>query len=261
MMDHEVFVLPTLHRRTVYCDTSYIWSGERSHCIQTTPGFTCKRTETHVFRRIRVWMSFHTCPNEAQETKADLFKVDQTALVCERTKIYDTDLQVSNSNASHQFTQLSVKLQEAPGGASSSTSKFTDERLRRTTSCFCTYIQSSCSSQRPLRGPRVSSACRRPFSHGSVSPAATFSHKGSKHKQPLAVSQSEGSEESSSVLHTRGEQTQGECKRAPTHCWVNTAGPSEKKKKKSPGEESDLADWCRDGHWGTGGSFYLFVPF
>lgn len=28
---------------------------------------------------------------------------------------------------------------------------------------------------------------------------------------------------------------------------------------KSPGEEGDLADWCRDGHWGRGGIFHLFV--
>lgn len=38
-----------------------------------------------------------------------------------------------------------------------------------------------------------------------------------------------GSEESSSVLHTRGRQTQEECKKAQTHCRVNTPGESEKK--------------------------------
>lgn len=77
---------------------------------------------------------------------------------------------------------------------------------------------------------RVSSVCQRLFSHGGVSPSATFSHKSSKHKQLLAASQSEGNVESSSVLHTREVQTQEEFKRAPTHCRVNTRERESEKK-------------------------------
>lgn len=40
--------------------------------------------------------------------------------------------------------------------------------------------------------------------------------------------------ESSSVPHTRGEQTLKERKRAQAHRWVNTPGESGKKKKKTP---------------------------
>lgn len=74
----------------------------------------------------------------------------------------------------------------------------------------------------------VSSVCRQLFSHGSVSPAVTISHKSYKHTQRLAVSQSEGNVESSSVLHTSGKQTQEECKRTQTHRRVNTPAESEK---------------------------------
>ncbi len=54
-------------RWAVYCITPYIWScvwsSEHSHCKRTAPEFTCKQIQTHIFRRTRVRMSFHTSPN------------------------------------------------------------------------------------------------------------------------------------------------------------------------------------------------------
>lgn len=76
-----------------------------------------------------------------------------------------------------------------------------------------------------------------------------------QHKQLLAASQSERNVEFSSVLHTRGEQTEEECRSAPTHRKANTPA-----KCQSLREESDLADWCRDGHWGAGGIFSPLCP-
>lgn len=73
--------------------------------------------------------------------------------------------------------------------------------------------------------------------------------------QLLAASQSVGNVESRSVLHTRGEQTRA-------GAWKSSDSTQNKHTGtglKSPGEEGDLADWCRDGHWGRGGIFHLFV--
>jgi len=62
-------VLLWLHRCPARPVTSSLWfAGQTvciSHCKWTAPGFSCKWTETHVFRQTRVQMSFRTCPNEA----------------------------------------------------------------------------------------------------------------------------------------------------------------------------------------------------
>lgn len=76
-----------------------------------------------------------------------------------------------------------------------------------------------------------------------------------QHKQLLAASQSEGNVEFSSALHTRGEQTEEECRSAPTHRKANTPATCQ-----SLREESDLADRCRDGHRGAGGIFSPLCP-
>lgn len=76
--------------------TRWIWSCVRSgsHSIPSKPvAITCKRTKTHVFRwtgvpclvYTRVWMNFHTCPNEADyPRKQTLLRFKQTnQLWCE----------------------------------------------------------------------------------------------------------------------------------------------------------------------------------
>lgn len=79
-------------RCTVYWGTSYIKSCEHSHHKRRAPEFTCKRTETHVFRRTRICLiALHLSLDDlshlpkwsklSQETNSGPFKVDQTGLV------------------------------------------------------------------------------------------------------------------------------------------------------------------------------------
>lgn len=90
-------------------------------------------------------------------------------------------------------------------------------------------------------------------------PAATFSHESSEHKQRLAVSQSEGNEESSSVLHTTEvSKHRRSVKGLRLIAEQTLPGESEKK---VPERRVTSPTGAETVTGGTGGIFRLFVLF